>query len=123
MPDVRRLTIVVAEAAPQRFRTALTMAAGQAALGGEVRLFLDGAAVALLRPPVRDAEEAQYRAAGLPTVPELIDEAYDLGVEIVACQSGLALATLDASTLDPRLSYGGMVGILQQVGDGRLIVV
>jgi predicted peroxiredoxin len=123
MPGLRGLTIVVAESSPQRFRTALTMAAAQAALGGEARLFLDGGAVALLRPPIRDEEDATYRVAGLPTLPELIDEAFDLGVEIVACQSGLALAKLEASGLDRRVTFEGMVGILQHVGDGRLIVV
>jgi predicted peroxiredoxin len=123
MPGMRRLTIVVAEASPQRFRTALTLAAAQAALGGRARLFLDGAAVALLSPTFQDEAAATYRAAGLPTLAELIDAAFDLGVEIVACQSGLVLAKLDAATLDQRLGYGGMVGLLQQLGDDRLTVV
>jgi predicted peroxiredoxin len=120
---MRGLTIVVAQASPDRFRTALTMAAAQAALGGRARLFLDGGAVALLRPPIRDDAEAQHRAAGLPTLGELLEEAFDLGVAIVACQSGLLLAGVAATDLDGRIGYGGMVGLLQQLDEDRLILV
>jgi len=123
MPGMRGLTIVVAEASPQRFRTALNLAAAQGALGGRARLFLDGAAVALLKPPLRDDEDATYRKAGLPILPELLDAAFELGVTVVACQSGLLLADVEASALDPRIGYGGMVGLLQQLGDDRLVVV
>ena len=123
MSGLRGLTIVVAEASPLRFRTALTMAAAQAALGGGARLFLDGAAVALLKPPLRDEEEAIYREAGLPALPELLDEAFGLGVTVTACQSGLLLADMEADALDPRIGYGGMVSMLQQLGDDQLVVI
>jgi predicted peroxiredoxin len=122
MSGLRGLTIVVAEASPGRFRTALTMAAAQAALGGSARLFLDGAAVALLKPPLGDDDEATYRQAGLPTLSELLDEAFGLGATVMACQSGLLLADVEAAALDPRIGYGGMVGLLQQLGDDRLVV-
>jgi len=122
MSGMRGLTIVVAEASPQRFRTALTMAAAQAAMGGHARLFLDAAAVVLLQAGSH-GDEPDLRAAGLPTASDLFEEALSLGVTVAACQSGLALAGLDASTLDPRVGYGGMVGLLQQLGDDRLVVV
>ena len=49
---VRGLTIIVAGRDPDRLRSALGMAATQAALGGKARLFLDGGAVALLAAPL-----------------------------------------------------------------------
>jgi predicted peroxiredoxin len=122
MSGMRGLTIVVAEASGPRFRTTLTMAAAQAALGGRARLFLDGGAVALLRPPVADPADDLHTAAGMPALAELLAEALAIGVEIIACQSGLALTGTDAATLEPRIGYGGMVGMLQALGEDRLVI-
>jgi predicted peroxiredoxin len=122
MPRLRGLTIVVAEASPPRFRTALTLASAQAVLGGQARIFLDGGAVALLRPPVRDDADPACRAAGMPTLAELLDEALGMGVAISACQSGLALTGTDAATLDPRIEFGGMIGLVQTLGEDRLVL-
>lgn len=119
---MRGLTIIVAEAAPSRFRVALNLAAAQAALSGQARLFLDGRAVALLRVPLAAPDDDGYAAAGLPTIAELFEEALGLGVGIVACQSGLALTGTDAAALDPRIELGGVIGVLQQLGDGRLVM-
>ncbi|MDB5689438.1 MAG: hypothetical protein JWL91_1314 [Sphingomonas bacterium] len=122
MPRLRGLTIVVAEASPPRFRTALTLAAAQAALGGRVRLFLDGGAVALLRPPLHDDADSAYAAAGMPPLAELLHEALGIGVEVSACQSGLALTGTEATMLDPRIGYGGMIGLLQTLDQDRLVL-
>jgi len=102
---MRGLGIVVAGNDPVRFRTALTLAAAQAALGGRVRILLDGEAVRLAVAP-----------------DELLDSCLDLGAAVTLCQSGLAEAGLEAHALDPRLDYGGMVGWLAGLGDDRLVV-
>ncbi|WP_156678381.1 DsrE family protein [Sphingomonas profundi] len=117
---MRGLTIIVADAAPERFRTALSIAAAQAALGGGARLFLQGAAVALLRGGEVPGDAA-HAAAGLPALALLLEEALALGVTLVACQSGLHLAGLDAASLDPRIEQGGLVSLLQGLGDDRLL--
>ena len=122
MPGMRGLTVIVAEASRPRFRTALTLAAAQAALGGKARIFLDGGAVALLYPPVHDASDAAYGVAGMPMLADLLDEALGMGVTISACQSGLALTGTDAATLDPRIGFGGMIGLLQAFGEDRLVL-
>jgi len=122
MSGLRGLTILVAEPSPARFRTALTLATAQAALGGRARLFLDGGAVALLRPPVEDAADPAYAAAGMPGLADLLGEALAMGVGISACQSGLALVGLDATTLDRRIGFGGMIGMLQTLGEDRLVI-
>ncbi len=100
------LSIIVAGADPVRFRTALTLAAAHAALGGRTRMLLDGEAV---------------RLAVLPE--ELRESCLELGVGIMLCQSGLALAGLSAAALDPRFEHGGMVRFLADLGEDRLIVV
>ncbi len=120
---MRGLTIVVAAAEPIRFRTALELAAATAALGGHARLFLQGGAVALLRPPIVDAGDAAHAASGLPTLAALLEEALGLGVEIVACQSGLQLTAIDAGALDGRIGFGGLVSLLGELGEDRLVAL
>lgn len=117
---VRGLTIVVAGADAGRLRTALELAAANAALGGAARLFLDSAAVALLGRP--DPADATYQAAGLPTRTELIATALDLDVAVTLCQSGIALAGIDLAALDPRIAAGGLTALLATLGEDRLVV-
>jgi hypothetical protein len=99
------LGIIVADVDPVRFRTALTLAAAQAALGGRVRILLDSGAVALATAPN-----------------PLLESCFDLGAEVMLCQTGLAEAGLEASALDPRFFYGGMVGWLADLGADRLVI-
>ena len=117
----RGLTIVVADTAPDRFRCALNLALVQAALGGAARLFLDGAAVSLLCRSAIDREPAPD--AGWPKLAALHDEALDAGVRVILCQSGLATIGADLSDYDPRIEAGGMVSLLQTLGEDRLVVV
>ena len=119
---MRGLTIVVAGAERARLRSALGLAAAQAAAGATARLFLDTAAVPLLAPPLEAPCDPNHRAAGQPTLAELVETCLALGARIVLCQSGLALAGLDAVVLDSRFETGGMVGLLAALGDDRLVV-
>ena len=123
MPRMRGLTIVVADVSSERFRTALDMAVSQAALGGAARLFLNGEAVSIVRQPIIGWEDADYAGAGLPTLPQLYAEALDHGVKIMLCQSGMHRAGTEPRDYDPRVEYGGMVSLLQSLGDDRLVTV
>lgn len=104
---LRGLTIVVATADAERWASALTMAAAHAALGGATRLFLDSAAVALLAEP----------AGGL------LATALDLGVTVIACQTGLAAAGLSMAALDARIEAGGMTSLLAALEEDRLVTI
>ncbi len=119
---MRGLTIVVVEAVPERVRGALTLAAAQAALGARARLFCQGGAVVALVPPIHAPDDARHAAAGLPTLAALFEEALALGVELIACQGGLALAGVDMAALDPRIAAGGPLAVLQTLGDDRLLL-
>ncbi|PTQ12988.1 peroxiredoxin [Sphingomonas oleivorans] len=118
---MRGLTIIVAEPAPERFRAALSLAAAQAALGASARIFCQGMAVTLLRSDLVVPGDAAQEAAGLPRLGQLLDEALALGVELIACQSGLHLTGMDAARLDPRMRTGGFIGLLQDLGEDRLL--
>ncbi|WBO23532.1 peroxiredoxin [Sphingomonas abietis] len=114
---MRGLTLIVTR--PAGLRAGLELAAAQAALGGAARLFCQSEAVSALAP-LHDPRDGDYRAAGLPTLAELVEDALALGVAIIACQSGLALTGIEAAMLDPRIGFGGPVSILQTLGDDRL---
>lgn len=119
---VRGLTIIVADASPERFRAALETAAAQAALGGRARLFCQGTAVRLLHAPAPSVDDS-HEAAGLPTLALLFEESLGVGVEIIACQTGLHLTGTDARMLDSRIRFGGLVSLLQDLGEDRLLSV
>ena len=124
MHDVTQLAIIIADDNPERFRTALVMSAAHAALGRGVRLFLQGAAVALLRSPIADPDGDRQTAAGLPTLGQLVSEATALGVRFAACQSSLALLGLSADMFGPDVEWTGMVGFLSHIDPvDRLIVI
>jgi predicted peroxiredoxin len=112
---MKRLAIVVANGDPERLRTALVMAAAHNALGGESALFLQGAAVGLIRSPIADPDAERQSAAGLPMLSDLYNEALALGVTISACQSSLALLGATAADFDLHVTWGGMIGFLSTI--------
>ncbi len=109
---------------PARLRAGLTFGRAEVALGGTARLFLQGAAAALLRPPVADPRDADWLAAGEPDLASLLDAALDDGVAVSLCQSGLAMAGMDARTLDKRIALTGPIAFLADAGpDVRLLTL
>ncbi|MCI4591657.1 DsrE family protein [Sphingobium sp. BYY-5] len=119
---MRSLRIVVTTADAERLRGALVLAAAQAALGGEAAIFLQLDAVALLRAPIAAPQDAAHRAAGLPPLAMLVEEALGLGVAIIACQSGLALSGMTTDDLPATIEIGGPVGFLQQTDDSARLL-
>jgi predicted peroxiredoxin len=111
------LTIIVAGSDPERFEAALSVAAANSVLGRRSRIFLQGEATALL---VR--QDGARRKVGAPSLAELIGEATAVGVEIIACQSGLALAGLNADSLPSGVTTSGLVEILATRGDDQLMM-
>lgn len=114
---MRPLTIIVTTADAERLRSALLLAAAQAALGGKATIFLQLDAVALLRAPIVAPQDASHQAAGLPSLASLIEDAMALHVGMILCQSGMALAGMTMDELPPGIQIGGPISLLQQTDD------
>lgn len=119
---MRGLTLIVATAERERLRTALTLASAHAALGGRTRVYCHEAAVALLAERI-DPDAAIRAVHGLPDLPALIAVARDCGVEIIACQTGLAVSGLAHSALPDGVTTDGLVSLLADLRDDRLVTV
>jgi predicted peroxiredoxin len=120
MPGMRGLTILVATADPRRFRAALSTAAAAAALGASARVFLHEDAVTLLGQ-AEEPESAHFAAAGLPDRAALLSVAQESGVQLLVCQSGLALADLSLDAFPAGTEAGGLVSLLATLGEDRLV--
>lgn len=116
------LTIIVAGADPERFHAALSLATANAALGARSRLFLQGEAAGLLEPAGPTEADQRREQNGIPMLRELLAEALAMEVEVIACQSGLALAGISADRLPPEVATGGLVELLATRGDDQLVI-
>jgi hypothetical protein len=103
----RGLTIIVSSADPDRLRSALGIAAAEAALGGSARLFFDAASVPLLH---------DLPAALQP----MLETAVELGTRVIFCQTGLSESGMAP---DPRFEAGGLVSIMADLGEDRLLLL
>lgn len=112
MTPPRALSILVAEQAYARVHAALMLACSAAALGRPVHIFFGGRSVQALLAGARSPEDAEFAAAGVPTVPELLASAGELGVDLTACQSGLALSGARAAELRHDAEAGGLIAFL-----------
>ncbi len=115
------LTIIVAGADEERFRSALEVAAANAALDRTTRVFLQGAAASLLRPLAAEVEKPQG-IEGTPTLAQLLDEALALGASVTVCQSGLALAGMRADQLPEGVETGGLLELLASGRNHQLLM-
>jgi predicted peroxiredoxin len=115
------LTIIVAGADEERFRSALEVAAANAALDRTTRVFLQGAAASLLGRFAAEVEEPRG-VLGAPTLMQLLDEALALGASITVCQSGLALAGMRADRLPEGVETGGLVELLASGRNHQLLM-
>jgi predicted peroxiredoxin len=120
---MRGLTIILTGTDPERFYSALSIAAAHAASGGPARIFCEGRAVALLAERSPAPDDGDRHASGLPTLAELRAEASGLGVGLIACQGGMALSGLEIGHLGPGVEAGGLVGLMTGLGDDRLVTI
>lgn len=116
------LTIILATDDPSRVRAALSVALAEAAIGGRVRLFAHERAVtALSATPRADDESAALAAAGLPDRLAMLHMAVEAGIELIACQTGLALTGMSLSDLVEGREVGGLTSILVRRGIENLL--
>lgn len=117
------LALILAGTDPARLHAALVLARCEIALGGSAHLFLQGEAVALLRPPIAAPQDTAWQAAGEPPLAALVREAVADGVLLSACQSGLAMAGMTAEELPPGVALSGPIAFLATAGsETRLLM-
>lgn len=122
--EPRGSTIIVAAPDGVRFRVAMTLALAQSALGGRVRVYCHEASVALLARAERgDEDRAALAANGLPNRLDLITMAVSSGVSLIACQTGLAIAGLAIADLAEGVEAGGMMALMADLGNDRIVTV
>ena len=103
---MRGLTIILESDAPDRVAFAHEMALVQRALEGALTLFITGRATAELAKP-----------------PSMLSELFDSGARVIACQTALSTHGLSLATLDPLIEAGGLVSLMQGLGNDRLVVI
>ena len=121
MYAVRGLTIILTSHDPERYYSALAIAAAHAATGESTQIFFEGCAVSVLAETSPAPGDANRHANGLPTLAEIRYESTHLGVRLIACQGGMALAGLKIDQLGPEVESGGLVGLMTRLGDDRLV--
>lgn len=118
------LKIIVLTDDAERFRGGLMLAISHNAMGGNAAIFLQLDAARLVAPGMNGPRDAAHRAAGLPDLATLVTEALDADVQILICQTGLALCGLDATMLDPRIQPTGPITFLHELAaTDRLLCV
>lgn len=120
MHRMRGLTLIVATGDVERFRAALALTCAHAALGGRTRLYAHEGAVPLLVPGA-DPGDAALPARGLATRSQLLAEAREAGVALIACQTGLAANGVPFDLLPPGVEPGGLISLLADLGEDRLV--
>lgn len=116
------LTIILTGPDETRLRAAISLACAAAALGGRARVHFHEHAVALLVGG-REGEADERLANGLPDRHTLFAHAREGGVELSACQTGMALQRIDHSALTHDIEATGLVGLLAGLGDDRLVML
>lgn len=104
-------------------RLPLEMGLVQLALGGRARIFVTGPAVAHLRRASKPRDELIPKMLGLPQLHAMLDEFLAAGGRVVVCQTAAASHKMAMDTLDPRIEAGGLVSLMQGLGDDRLVVI
>lgn len=110
-----------------RVHYAYVMAAGAAALGRSVVLFASNRGCLGLATDwsvIDDAaRDEQVRASGVAGLDELREACVELGVRMIACESGLRAEGIDPASLLPGVEIAGVTTFLAAVGGGQIITL
>ena len=121
------LGILLISGTHERAHYAFVLAAGAAAVGRSVVLFATNQGCrALLRDWSSLAEAARdeaVRQAGVAGLDELRQASIELGVQLLACDSGLLMADLDPGSLVPQAEVAGVPTFLSAVRAGPIVTL
>lgn len=127
MPRLQRLArnpglaIIFAEANHARLHGGLSLALAAAAFGRPTRLFFQGESVCALQRGRNWAGDKAYQASGLPSLAELLVQAAEIGIGMMACESGLHLCGMNRTSLVEGTETGGLVAFLADARNDSLL--
>jgi len=119
---MRPLAIVIGSIAHDRLHAALAIANSSAALGRTVSVCFHAEAVRAVDPEFQWFEDQRFTAGGLPAIHDLLGMAIEMGVDVVVCQSGMALTGMSMIDLDDRIHAGGLISFLGHAKDAELLL-
>ncbi len=127
MPPVpsERMGVLLLSGAHDRAHYAFVLASGAAALGKDVVVFATNAGChALCRDwsGLANAErDAAIEARGVAGLDTLRDACVEMGVMLIACESGLRAEAIDRHRLLPEVEVAGIASFLHEVGGGQIV--
>jgi peroxiredoxin family protein len=121
------LGLLLLSGSQDRAHYAFVLASGAASLGRSVVLFATNRGCLGLAKDWSGlddaARDARVRAAGVAGLEELREAAIELGVRLIACESGLRAEGIDPRSLLSRVEIAGVVTFLAAVGGGQIITL
>lgn len=123
MSALQPLTLIIAEPRDERVWAALSLAATAAAQGRKVTLFLSGHAASIGLRDYHAPGDSKRSAYCVATVAELLESNIELGVRLIACQTGLHLIERHADELHIAVEAGGMMSALAAQADAQILMI
>lgn len=109
----------------ERAHYAFMVAAGAAALGRQVVLFATNAGCRALLSDwsalTDAARDRRVRDAGVAGMDELREAARELGVRLIACDSGLRAEGIDPAGLLPEVEVAGLATFFAEIGAAQIV--
>jgi predicted peroxiredoxin len=119
------LGIVLLSGAHDRALFAFAMAAGAASLGRSVVLFASGQGCRALLADWSELDDvgrdAMIRGRGLTGFGDMREAAREVGVRLLACETGLKAEALDHVLLMDGVQVAGIATFLQAAGAGQIV--
>lgn len=95
----------------------------QLALGGRLTVFVTGPAIRHLWSASISGNARGWLSFPREKWQHSLEEMLDGGARIIACQRAMAAQGYSMERLDPRIEAGGLVSLMQGLGDDRLVVI
>ena len=119
------LGILLISGTHERAHYAFVLAAGAAALGRKAVLFATNAGCSALCTDWSGLEQsgrdAAMRSRGVAGIGELRESAVELGVRLIACESGLRVDAIEPAQLLPGVEVAGVATFLEACAGGQML--
>ena len=126
MPS-ERIGVLLLSGTHDRAHYAFVLASGAAALGRKVTIFATNAGCHALLGDWRGLQNAERDAVienrGVAGLETLRDACVEMGVRLIACESGLRAEGIDAAGLLAGVDVAGIATFLEDIGNGQIVSI